>query len=305
VTGPEQLGFTDENRRRLDEFLGRTHLPGAVAALDLDGTCLHNDVGEAVLHTMARESLLDVSTLLDADLLFRPFREHPQVPDPGQAIRQGNGDAIIQAYRRLIRCAGKQVAYQWAVFLAAGLTEEELTSLSHRVIRQEMAMPLGRSELEDGICEERPFVIEEGLRPYHAMTKLVHDLQGAGIQVWIVTATNRWSGAAYAEQVLSLPADRVIGMSARVENGRILPEPEPGLPATFGDGKVEAIHARIERDPVFAAGDTLSQCEMLCISTGLSLVIDKGDEALRERIASYRAVGDDRWLVQPRFIDPP
>jgi phosphoserine phosphatase len=306
--------FSAENRERLDRFLAGPHPAGAVATLDLDGTLVHHDTGEAVFQAMAATGRFDIPALLASPGVWKPFEDTPEVESPREALLAYERDpgglraletAMIRAYRLLIRCAGKEVAYAWVTFLFAGMTVDEIRALSREVIEAELRRPLGCRRLPGGACDDRPILVHGGLRPYEPMTRLVRELRDAGIDVWIVTASNRWTAEIYAERVLELPAERVLGVTPRTEGGRIVAEPDPSVPLTFGDGKVEAIRRIIGRAPVFAAGDSLSQCEMLCFATGLRLVIDKGDERLGDRIAGYRAAGQANWLVQPRFIDPP
>jgi len=309
-----QADFSTSNRKRLDAFLAADHPAGSVAVFDLDGTLVHNDTGEALFHRLARRGELEFDTLLNSPAIWQPFADHPDIPSPRRAITGFLQDpdalpelneSLIRAYRLLVRCAGKQVAYPWATYLLAGKTEDRVRQLSREVLRDEMDADLDRSFLSGGACDERVIEVHHGLRPYQAMNRLVQDVQAVGIQPWIVTASNRWTAEVYAEMVLELPREQVIGMSARIQDGRILGEPDPHQPITFGDGKVEAIRRLIGKIPVLAAGDSLNQCDMMCLASGLRLVIHKGDNELLQRVASFRAAGQDNWLVQPRFIDPP
>jgi len=309
----QQAGFTPENQRRLDEFLAQKHEPGSVAAFDLDGTIVHNDTGEAVFSHMARQGMMNLQTLLESPNIWEPFERHPDVPNPKSALvdlisnpatRPAFANAFIRAYRLLIRRAGKLVAYPWVTFLLAGRRPEEIQQISEEVIEIELNRSLRSTYMEGGPPDNRPIELLSGLRPYEAMSQLIARMQEVGIDVWIVTASNRWTAVAYAERFLNLPPQRVIGMTPKVVNGVITADLDPDIPVTFGKGKTNAIRKLIGPRPVFAAGDTINQCEMLCMASSMRLVIHKGDQELLKRVADYQAAGETNWLIQPRFIEP-
>jgi phosphoserine phosphatase len=308
----QQAGFTPENQRRLDEFIEQKYEPGSVATFDLDGTIVHNDTGEAVFYHMARQGMMDPQTLLESPNVWEPFEKHPDVPNPKPALvdlignpatRPAFANAFIRAYRLLIRRAGKLVAYPWAAFLLAGRRPDEIRQISAEVIEVELKRSLRSTWIKGGPPDNRPIELRSGLRPYEAMSRLIARMQAVGIDVWIVTASNRWTAAAYAERFLNLPPQRVIGITPRVVNGVIAAELDPDIPVTFGKGKTNAIRKLIGPRPVFAAGDTINQCEMLCMASSLRLVIHKGDRELLKRVADYQAAGETNWLIQPRFIE--
>jgi phosphoserine phosphatase len=137
------------------------------------------------------------------------------------------------------------------------------------------------------------------------MCDLVHRLNAAGIACWIISATNRWTVEVYAEMFLAIPAERVLGITPRIRGGRIQGEADPAFPVTVGAGKVAAIDSGIGRRPIFAAGDSTGDWEMLETATDLCLVIDHGDVEMGRRIVARRQAGERRWVMQPRFIDPP
>jgi len=310
----QQAGFTPENQRRLDEFLSQKHEPGSVATFDLDGTIVHNDTGEAVFYHMARQGMMNLQTILESPSIWQPFERHPDVPNPKPALvdllanpatRPAFASAFIRAYRLLIRRAGKLVAYPWVTYLLAGKKPEEIQRISEEVIEAEFNRSLRSTWMEGGPPDNRPIELHSGLRPYQAMHQLIARMQEVGIDVWIVTASNRWTAAAYAERYLNLPPQRVIGMTPKVVNGVITAEMDPGIPVTFGKGKNTAIRKLIGPRPVFAAGDTINQCEMLCMASALRLVIHKGDKELLKRVSDYQSAGETNWLIQPQFIESP
>jgi phosphoserine phosphatase len=92
------------------------------------------------------------------------------------------------------------------------------------------------------------------------MRELVRFLSGAGVEVWIVSASNRWAVQAAAEHMDVLP-ERVLAVESEVEAGVLTSRMI--LPVTCEGGKVEAIRQRMGVVPVLACGDSFGDREML------------------------------------------
>jgi len=307
-------GFRPEVRAALEALLSGPLPAGAVATLDLDNTCVHHDTGEAVFHALCREGRLDLPAVLAAPSLWQPFSRAPGLPDPRPLLVACLGDpallpacakALVRAYWALLARLGKETAYAWCACLMAGLEVDRVRAESRRVLGAELGRPLGQDLLEEQPGDPEPVRVAAGLRPYAPMQALVRALGAAGVEPWIVSASNRWTVEVFAEEHLGIPPGRVIGVTPRVVAGRLTAEPDPAVPVTVGPGKVEAMRRFIGRPAVLAAGDSASDWEMLCASTGLALVIDHGDEGMRHRVAERPAGSSPRFLLQPRFIDPP
>jgi phosphoserine phosphatase len=311
---PSLEGFLPEVRRALEGFLAEPRGQGEVATLDLDNTCVHHDTGEAIFHALCRQGRLRLEELFGAESLWAPFDREPALPDPRPALeaslrdparRPAAAKALVRAYWQLLERLGKEAAYPWCVQLMAGFTPAEVGTVSRRILDEELARPLGREPLADGPQDPEPLSLATGLRPYAPMQALVRALEVAGVSVWIVSASNPWTVSAFAGPHLGIPPERVIGMTPRVRAGRLVAEHDPGVPVTVGPGKVAAIDRLIGRRPCLAAGDSGSDWEMLCASTGLALVIDHGDPDMRRRVADRQAAGPPRFLLQPSFLATP
>lgn len=77
-----------------------------------------------------------------------------------------------------------------------------------------------------------------------------------------------------------MPSDQVIGMELATDiDGKILPVYKSGWVKTFGQGKVEAIEQVIKTglgknwDPIFSAGDSDGDYEMLTSFPGMKLTL--------------------------------
>jgi phosphoserine phosphatase len=92
-------------------------------------------------------------------------------------------------------------------------------------------------------------------------------------------------------QRYGIGAERIIGVRLQKDDaGRLLPKLDG--PLTFRAGKVEAIKKYIGIKPMFAAGDTDTDIEMLQAAR-FRLLIDGGNEE------AQRAAADGGWWIQP------
>lgn len=125
--------------------------------------------------------------------------------------------------------------YRWGVQVMAGLVERDVALWADQLAA---AWPTYRQE----------------------MTGLLRGLDGAGVEVWIVSASNVWTVRSAARR-LGLDTSRIIGVEVELASGRLtdrIVEPMPCMA-----GKVAAIRARIGKLPDLACGDGLGDLEML------------------------------------------
>lgn len=155
--------------------------------------------------------------------------------------------------------------YGWAVRLMAGLAERDV----QRWARQHAAAwPNYRL----------------------AMLGLLRGLEAAGVEVWIVSASNHWVVAAAAARIGVNPA-RTIAIRTEVERGVLTNRLVPPIPCE--EGKVAAINKWIGRRPDLAVGDGLGDLAMLEVSAHPLVV---GSRARRDAPLIRRAQ-EHRWAV--------
>ncbi|MCB9666227.1 MAG: HAD-IB family phosphatase [Alphaproteobacteria bacterium] len=177
-----------------------------------------------------------------------------------------HGTRWHDTYFELLQAHGRAVAYPQITRWLAGSTPAELATLA-------------RELLSTGAFRFRP-----------ELETLVRAMQARGWGVWIVTASPQPVVAELARD-LDLPSDHVLGMRLRLgDDGRYLDEIVP--PATFCEGKAEAVRAFLPRLPVLVAGDSRSDVDMMLLAHH-ALLLDGHDVELR---AEARARG---WWIQP------
>lgn len=125
--------------------------------------------------------------------------------------------------------------YFWAVSTMAGIPVEDIVLWSKQMA---YAWPNYRTAMHD----------------------LVLGLKAAGFEVWIVSATNKWT-VTEGGKLIGFDPNQVIGMAAKIKDGVITAEAE--LPLVANAGKVEIIDRVIGRRPDLAFGDSKGDLEML------------------------------------------
>ncbi len=139
--------------------------------------------------------------------------------------------------------------YSWAVAAMAGLPVEDVVRWSRQLAH---AWPNYRPE----------------------MAALVRGLADAGFEVWIVSATNRWT-VTEGGRLMGFDPAQVIGMSVAVEDDCLTDKPV--RPLVANEGKVEVIANVIGRRPDLAFGDSKGDLEML-IDARQALVVGQHNE---------------------------
>jgi phosphoserine phosphatase len=181
---------------------------------------------------------------------------------------------------------GMSYVYMWELYLFAGFTVEEVKAMAKEAISHELANQIGRHTLESppGLQTKAGAVscsFNSGLRVFPEMQNLISTCSGHGIDVYIVSASYKpvvevFGGIGTFGYNLS--PENVIGMELETgANGKIIPQYKAGWVKTVRGGKVEAINMVIKslpgknHDPLFAAGDSDGDIEMLTQFPGMKL----------------------------------
>jgi phosphoserine phosphatase len=107
---------------------------------------------------------------------------------------------------------------------------------------------------------------------FPAIQQLIHTLQRHGFEVWVVSASPEFVYQGFVSQALGIPVTHVIGIKSVVKNGITTDEIIP--PIAQADGKVDAIATRIKAQPLFAAGNSKDDIEMLQYSKDLRMIVN-------------------------------
>lgn len=153
----------------------------------------------------------------------------------GKHLTAVDCDADVWAeYERRVH-ENRSAGYAWAVAAMAGLAEQDVVRWSRQLAA---AWP--------------------NYRP--AMTALMHGLMSEGFEVWIVSASNRWTIGAAAERI-GLSIERALGIESEVHEGKLTSRVRE--PMTSEAGKVAVIEQVIGARPLLAFGDSFGDLAML------------------------------------------
>ncbi|HWU42775.1 MAG TPA: haloacid dehalogenase-like hydrolase, partial [Bdellovibrio sp.] len=101
--------------------------------------------------------------------------------------------------------------------------------------------------------------------------KLIQLFLSRGVQVYIITASVKWSVEPGAE-LMGLKYDNVIGVETEIANGAVT-DKQNGV-ITYQQGKVEALLAKTGgKKPFFASGNTMGDFQLLQAATHLQLAV--------------------------------
>lgn len=131
---------------------------------------------------------------------------------------------------------------------------------------------------------------------YKPMVDLVILLQKNNFEVWIVTASPEAIYQKLLSEVLNIPITRVMGIKTVIRDGIITDEIIEPVPQDHG--KKEAIETFIQDRPLFAAGNSRGDKEMIEYASKLRMIVNPDDQITAdqgESFAQYAKAKD--WLI--------
>jgi phosphoserine phosphatase len=272
-----------------------------VAAIDFDNTCIRGDIGRAFYDYMVTQRKIlfdeDIFQALPGDKrkgIRAAWKKLKKLPEGKQA-----GSQELQAFRKLMHQAYWSLCYNtppekcfpWQVRFYAGYAPDQIRKMAASVMEAELQKPLGSEPIAEGPGDRAPAITSTGIRIHKEIQGLIVLLKKRGFEVWIISAGPEWVVEGAAGK-LGIQPDRVIGMRAKLQEGKLTSEIEP--PPTFRQGKVEAISKFIGHKPLLAVGDSWTDAEMLEYA-GHALLIDRGYADLKKKAV------ESGWWIQPTF----
>jgi HAD superfamily phosphoserine phosphatase-like hydrolase len=292
--------WSPENHGRIQALI-REHGAGGprwdpcdppLAVFDWDNTIIAGDIGDQAFNVFAERGLFKFE-----EAVLAPLREETQ-----QELRElwkGEDAAALRArlhraYLELCEDKGNAVCYPWLTELFHGYARDWLERFAHELIEQELGREMGAQTVPG-----TEVVIQRGVRVRPEMEAAIRALDGAGFEVWVVSASPEWLIQVFAPRV-GIPRERVLGMQP-VFDAKSVAQPKIEPPVTYRSGKVAAIRSRIPRGgrrPAIAFGDAETDREML-EDAHLGVLFDRGIPGMRDRAEVLR------WVLQPPFESAP
>ncbi|MFD9907710.1 HAD family hydrolase [Streptomyces sp. NPDC059063] len=352
AAGPEKCptltvskGWYGDNKRRLQQTLdtyGRCgdtydkhHKP--LAVFDWDNTVIRNDIGDATMFWLLRNSRIRTPERGDWRTTSR-YLTTPAAralaaacPATGRTLPTRTdaacADEIASVYGEGTTTGGKQAfdgfdhrrmepQYAWLAQLLRGWSTARVKDFAAAARTQNLAAPVG-AEQKVGSGK-----VTGWARYYDQQRDLIRTLKKAGFDVYVVSASPEPIAEVWARGV-GLDARHTIGIRNVTRDGRLTARlkgcggVKDGADSmiTYIDGKRCAINERIlgvrgkaaekvqpaAKRQVFAAGDSDTDVSFLRDATGLRLVLNRNKPELMCRAYDNR---DRRWLINPMFIQP-
>lgn len=118
----------------------------------------------------------------------------------------------------------------------------------------------------ESLEEQKPLPI------FEPQQKLIEYFQKAGVDIYVVTASVKWS-VEPAAALFGIPENRVLGVSTKIIDGdRVSREQEGQI--TYHEGKISALlKATNGRSPFFGCGNTVGDISLLENATGIALAV--------------------------------
>jgi len=131
---------------------------------------------------------------------------------------------------------------------------------------------------------------------FKPIQELINILKSENFEIWIVTASPEGLYQKFLSKVFQIPITNIIGVKSVIRDGIITDEIVHPVPQDHG--KKEAIATFIQDVPLFVAGNSRGDKEMIEYSKGLKLIVNPDEHIApdqKESIANYAK--RNNWLV--------
>jgi len=128
------------------------------------------------------------------------------------------------------------------------------------------------------------------------MRDLIGQLQNNGFEVWVVTGSPEVLYQQFLSRELGIPITNIVGVKSVVRGGVVTDEIIPPVPQDHG--KKEAIETFIQDHPLFVAGNSRGDKEMIEFSRGLRMIVNPDEHIAPDQeqsIADYAK--SQGWLI--------
>ncbi|MFE6164701.1 haloacid dehalogenase-like hydrolase [Streptomyces sp. NPDC056486] len=308
-----------------------------VAAFDWDNTVIKNDVGDATMFWLLRNSKIRTPQSADWHTTSRYLTDPAAkalakaCPTTGTTLptrRDADcADEIVSVYSEGTTTGGDaafagfdhrrmEPQYAWLAQLTRGWSTRQVKDFATAARKENLAAPVG-TEQRVGTGKVTGWV-----RYYDQQRDLIRTLKKAGFDVYVVSASPEPVAEVWAQSV-GVDARHTIGIRNVAAHGKLtahlkgcgtVDDGDDSM-ITYIDGKRCWINQEIygvrgaaaekvqpaSKRQVFAAGDSDTDISFLRDATGLRLVLNRNKNELMCRAYDN---GDRRWLVNPMFIEP-
>ena len=128
---------------------------------------------------------------------------------------------------------------------------------------------------------ERMFHKKYQMKFYPEMKQLLANLKDYGFEIWVVTASPEVLYQKFVSENLGIPLHRIIGVKSVIRNGVVTETLIQPIPQD--EGKAETIQTFIKSKPLFVAGNSRGDLEMMNESIGLKMIVNPDNSKKMEQ----------------------
>ncbi|UAY55590.1 HAD family hydrolase [Arachidicoccus terrestris] len=138
---------------------------------------------------------------------------------------------------------------------------------------------------------------------YPQMRCLLADLKDYGFEIWVVSASPELLYQGFVHEGLGIPKDRILGVKSVIHHDSVtsqivFPVPQDG-------GKADLVQTQIKAQPLFAAGNSRGDMELMLSSIGLKMIINPDQKKVETAESAGQMKGHtvlDFWRQQPATV---
>ncbi|MEN8248060.1 MAG: haloacid dehalogenase-like hydrolase [Bacteroidota bacterium] len=131
---------------------------------------------------------------------------------------------------------------------------------------------------------------------FEPMRDLISNLKQNGFEIWIITASPEGMYQQFLSKALEIPITHIVGIKSVIKDGIISDEIITPVPQDHG--KKWAIESFVQDVPLFVAGNSRGDKEMIEFSRGLKMIVNPDEHIAAdqsESIADYAK--KNNWLI--------
>jgi phosphoserine phosphatase len=132
---------------------------------------------------------------------------------------------------------------------------------------------------------------------YEPMRHLISLLRRNGFEVWIVTASPEAMYQGFLSREFGIPMVNIVGVKSVVRDGKITGDIVTPVPQDHG--KKEAVETFVQGRPLFVAGNSRGDKEMIEFSRGLKMIINPDRHVAEGQAESMEEYAKKNgWLIE-------
>lgn len=134
---------------------------------------------------------------------------------------------------------------------------------------------------------------------YPEMKQLLANLKDYDFEIWVVSASPELLYQRFVAEQLGIPEDRILGVKSLVTADGIVTD-QLVYPVSQDNGKAEVVNTFIKAKPLFAAGNSRGDMELMNTSVGLKMIVNPDDKKVEKEMNNKTV--KQYWAEDPRAI---